>query len=342
MTEVPLGRNQEVTVQLTASLAGVDEAVRDLRRLLLLVGAAAIGGAAAGGWLLGSVAIRPLQRLRGEAERVAETADLSRRVPTAQGPREVDELAASLNTMLDRLEGSAAETEAALTASRQFAANVAHELRTPLTSIRTNLEVLASHPTLPVAERATILGEVQAQHARLLEALDALRLLARGELAADDLFVATDVAELLDEVVAQAAGRHPEATITLEARADPLEVRAWPEGLRVLVDNLVRNAVTHGRPSDGTADGTPPEVRVELDADEREWWIAVSDRGPGVPPAERARIFERFTRGSEAAAQGSGLGLALVAQQVELLGGQVTIEDAPGGGARFVARMPRR
>ena len=338
-TALPRQRSgqEPVVVQVTASMAGVDETTAGLRRLVLIVGAIAVVGAGGSGWLLGSAAIRPLSRLRREAERVSDTADLRLRVPTDQGPREVDELSASLNSMLGRIEEASGQTEAALAASREFAANVAHELRTPLTSMRTNLDVLAANPELPASERAQIVRDIAQQQQRLQDALEALRLLARGELAAEDLFQEVELADLLDGVVAQSRGRHPEVAISFEAHADPLLERAWPEGVRVLADNLIGNAVIHGRANDRAA-----EVSVILDADDDEWWLAVADNGPGIPAEERERVVERFARGSAASgASGSGLGLALVAQQAALHGGRLEIGEREGGGALVRVRMPR-
>ena len=334
-------RGEFTTLQTTASMAGVESTLAGLRRLLFGLGAFAVGAAGLGGWLLGTVAIRPLAGLRREAERVSETVDLSVRVPVDQGPSEVDELAQALNVMLERIEEGAAETQATLDASRGFAGNVAHELRTPLTSMQTNLEVLAANPDLPLEERNAIVGDVAAQQHRLLDALEALRLLARGELAAADLFESTDLGELVDGAVAQTQTRFPEATITLDVRREPPAVRVWPEGLRVLLDNLVRNAVTHGAPVGlGTSDGGAAAVVVSLDHDEREWSLAVTDNGPGIAPHERERVFGRFIRGSGTQASGSGLGLALVAQQAGLHGGRVVIDDAPNGGTRITVRAP--
>ena len=323
-------------LQVTASMAGVESSLAGLRRLLFGLGVIAVGAAGVGGWLLGTVAIRPLVGLRREAERVSETVDLSVRVPVDQGPSEVDELAQALNVMLERIEEGAAQTQAALDASRGFAGNVAHELRTPLTSMQTNLEVLAANPDLPASERSAMVGEISAQQRRLLEAFEALRLLARGELAAADLFESTDLGELVDGTVAQAQARFPEATIILDVRREPPEVRVWPEGLRVLLDNLVRNAVTHGKPSGGGE----AEVVVSLDHDDAEWVLAVSDGGPGIAEADRERVFGRFERGNGVQGAGTGLGLALVAQQAEVHGGRVVIDDAPNGGTRITVRAP--
>jgi len=328
---------EPLTIEVAASMAGIEATLKGLRRLLFFVGLLSIGGAGLGGWVLGAVAMRPLAGLRREAERVSETADLSVRVPVDQGPSEVDDLARSLNVMLERIEEGAQQTQAALDASRGFAGNVAHELRTPLTSMQTNLEVLAANPDLPPAERAAIVTDVVAQQRRLLEALEALRLLARGDLAAADLFEVSDLAELIDAAVAQARGRFPEATIELTVPSDPPPTAVWPEGVRVLVDNLIRNAVTHG-----TRPGVAPLARLALTHDATEWVLAVEDGGDGIPIEERARVLERFARGSGARSAGSGLGLALVAQQAELHGGRVVIGDASGGGARIEVRVPLR
>jgi len=342
-TEPPrrLTNGEPVLLQMTASMAGVESTLAGLRRLLFGLGAFTVGAAGLGGWLLGTVAIRPLAGLRREAERVSETVDLSVRVPVDQGPSEVDELAQSLNMMLERIEEGATQTQAALDASRGFAGNVAHELRTPLTSMQTNLEVLAANPELPVEERNAIVGDVMAQQHRLLDALEALRLLARGELATADLFESTDLGELVDGVVAQTQTRFPEATITLDVRREPPAVQVWPEGLRVLLDNLVRNAVTHGAPvgQENSDDGVATVV-VSLDHDDSEWSLAVTDSGPGIASHERERVFGRFIRGSDTQTSGSGLGLVLVAQQADLHGGRVVIDDAPNGGARIAVRAP--
>ncbi len=333
------GGDGAVAVQVAASLAGVDGTVGALRRLVLILGAGAVAAAGGGGWLLGAAAVRPIRRLRREAERVGGRGGPGRRVPAVGGPAEVADLAAALNAMLARIEEATARTEDALDASRQFAANAAHELRTPLTSMRTNLEVLTAHPGLPAAERARIAADVAAQQRRLQDTLDALLLLARGDLAADGAFEHADLAELLDGVVARARARHPEAAIAFEAGDGPLPARVWPEGVRVLADNLIRNALTHGR-----APGAAPAVRVALAADgEGGWTLSVADRGPGIAEAERGRVVERFARGGAAGGgSGAGLGLALAAQQAALHGGRLAIAAREGGGAVVEVRVPPR
>ncbi len=115
-------------------------------------------------------------------------------------------------------------------------------------------------------------------------------------------------------------------------------VQGWSEGLRVMLDNLLRNAATHGRPPADA--GRPPAVALTVEATPAAVTLHVDDNGPGIPREERERVFERFTRGATAA-PGSGLGLALVAQQAALHGGTVAVSESPDGGARVTVMLPR-
>jgi two-component system, OmpR family, sensor histidine kinase PrrB len=335
VTRTPQGARIEVTMQFAASLGPVDTAVASVRRRVILLGLGAILVAGAIAWALAGVVLEPLRRLRGEAERVSETADLSVRVPLA-GPSEVSEVAASLNTMLERLQEETARTAAALEASRAFAANAAHELRTPLTSMQTNLDVLQRNPGLPPETRDAVVADIAAQQGRLLGVLEALRLLARGDLGLQDLRTPVDLGDLAAAAVAQARTRAPDVAFGVRVTGDERDavIEGWSEGLRVMLDNLLRNAATHGRPATGA-----PVVQVEVACAPDAVTLHVDDNGPGVPPAERARVFERFVRGASPAS-GSGLGLALVAQQAALHGGAVEVTQSPAGGARFTVRLP--
>jgi len=280
-------------------------------------------------WISG-LALRPLGRLREGAARVSSTRDLTARLPAAEGPEEVDDLARSLNAMLGRLERSAAQTEAGLAAARRFTADAGHELRTPLTSLRTNLDTLARNPSLPPPERARVLEELMADEARLTRLLAGLQALARGDAGARGEPARVDLADVADAAVAAARRRHPGLSIALEAGAGAC-VHGVEEGLRAIADNLLENAARHGgggRVAVAVHDGGG---RVRL---------LVDDDGPGIPPEERERVLQRFARGAGARAPGSGLGLAIVAQQAALHGGVVRIEDAPLGGTRIAVELP--
>jgi two-component system sensor histidine kinase PrrB len=261
---------------------------------------------------------------------VSSTRDLSTRVPTGEAPTEVEELAGSLNAMLERLQRSSAETLAALAATRRFTADAGHELRTPLTAMGANLETLRRNPDLPAEERTKILAETIQEQDRLTALLGSLQSLARADAGAMMEREPVDVGELADAAVEAARRRHPEALIDL-ADGEPLPIEAWPHGIRLMIDNLVENAVRHGR---GRV-----EIILGPDGDDRVM-LAVADAGPGIPEGEREKVFGRFVRGSSAEGDGSGLGLALVRQQVLLHDGTIEIGESALGGALFTVRLP--
>jgi len=238
--------------------------------------------------------------------------------------------------MLRRLARSADDRNRALDATRRFAADAGHELRTPLTSVQATLSTIARHPEIPAEQRGELVTDALAEQRRLVELLDSLQALARGDAAPLER-ADLDLAELVDASVGAAAARHPDATLTADAPDDPVAYRGWEPGLRIMVDNLVENAARHGRPGGrirvtlrAPVNGAGPEIDVE-------------DDGPGIPEAERERVFEPFQRVDGAGRAGSGLGLALVAQQARLHDAAVTVGDSTLGGALMrVAFPPQR
>ena len=318
----------KIELQVAASLAPVEQSVARLGQRLLLLALLALAAAGAVGYAFGGIALRSLQRLRLAATGVSSADDLSARVPAHAGPREVDDLAGALNSMLGRLERSHSDTLAALEATKRFTADAGHELRTPLTALGTNLETVARNPDMSAAERSAILAETATEHRRIVDLLDALQALARADSGAAVPREPVDLGEIIDAAVEAARRRHPAATavVTIAPVLDAA-LAGWPQGLRLLLDNLLENAVRHGDDS--------ARVEIGLARTPSELVLTVDDDGPGVPLADRERIFERFVRGSTATAEGSGLGLALVAQQASLHGGSVEIDDSPLGGARF-------
>jgi signal transduction histidine kinase len=238
--------------------------------------------------------------------------------------------------MLARLGRSAADRERALAATRRFASDAGHELRTPLTSVQATLSTLERHPDLPPERRAEMLGDALAEQRRIVDLLDGLQALARGDVGPLEL-TEVDLGEVVDAAATAAAERHPALRLSAELPDGPVAVSGWEPGLRLLADNLVENAARHGRP-----DG---RVRVTLRDEARGALLVVDDDGPGVPEADRARIFEPFARLQSTNGEGSGLGLALVEQQVRHHGARIEVTDSPLGGARFSVRfvqIPRR
>ncbi|MDH6575331.1 HAMP domain-containing sensor histidine kinase [Kitasatospora sp. MAP5-34] len=255
---------------------------------------------------------------------------------------EVDELSSAIGQLLARYDQQAHRTAQALDTARSFSSAASHELRTPLMSMRTDLDVLAAHPDLPAEERAEVVGDLQRDHARLLELLTALRMLAQGDLVEVSAFGPLDLSELVDTVVGETLRRHPEVQLSAELPSE-LRVFGWDAGLRILLANLLGNAVVHGHLPD-----RPARITVRLRAENGvqpsgdpggQAVLTVDDAGPGIPPGEREAVFRRFHH--RPGSPGSGLGLTLVAQQAALHRGTVTVGTPPTGtGTRFELRLP--
>jgi two-component system sensor histidine kinase PrrB len=318
-------------LEVTTGLQGLEDRQSELDRRLTAFGAGALLLAGVGVWFVANVLLRPLARLRAETANIASTSDLDRRVPGDDGAAELRSLAASFNDMLARLGRSAADRERALAATRRFTADAGHELRTPLTSVLATLSALSRHPDIPAAQRGELVDDALAEHRRLVDLLDGLQALARGDATAVS-HAEVDLAEVVASSVEAAASRHPQVSWSSQIPEEPVIVTGWEPGLRLLADNLVENAARHGRPGGAVAVtlGAGPE-------------LVVDDDGPGVAEADRGRIFEPFVRAGDAASEvpGSGLGLALVAQQVRDHGAEVVVAQSPLGGARFSVRFPR-
>ncbi len=307
--DLPGGRTLQVAARL-------DPLQDDARRLQLVVLAALAGALLITALLtrtLTRIALSPLERLRGTAEEVAKTADLSKRVQVGEGPEEVDALAGDLNAMLARLGDASDGQRRALESARRFAADAGHELRTPLTSLEANLATGSVDPARRDARRLTALVEQ-------------LQALARGEAGPPARPEQVDLSELADSAVVDLRRRYPDVTATLEAPDGGPAVLGEPESLRMLLDNLLENAARHGRPG-----GT---VAVTLSGHAAGAELIVDDDGPGIPAAERAAVLERFARGSGAQGEGTGLGLAIAAAQAVRHGGRLSLERSPVGGLR--------
>ncbi|WP_162257917.1 sensor histidine kinase KdpD, partial [Kitasatospora sp. Root107] len=192
---------------------------------------------------------------------------------------------------------------------------------------------LAAHPDLPAGERAEVVRDLRADHARLEELLTALRTLAQGDLVEVSAFAPIDLADLVEDVTGETRRRHPAVRLTTESPAE-VGVFGWESGLRILLANLLGNAVVHGHLPD-----QPATVAVRLSTEGEFAVLTVDDYGPGIEPAARQAVFTRFHRRPDS--PGSGLGLTLVAQQAALHRGTVTVAPGPGRtGSRFEVRLP--
>jgi two-component system sensor histidine kinase PrrB len=323
--DVPRPGDQAL-VQLVAPLGDVDTQARELRRrsLAWAVAAAAMAGLVAYG--LGRRATRPLTELRRDAGRLDGTDPATWRVADRYGSPEVDEVAATLNQHLRLLAAETEQRSAALEAARAFASSATHELRTPLQGALTNLDIARSD-RVEDTERAELLATARRQLQRMAQALAAVRALADAELAAPSWFEPTDLAELVDAAVADEARRN-DAEVDVAVVGEPVTVDLWRDGARLAIGNLVRNAVVHGR----RTDGRPGRVVVTVEGAD----VVVTDDGPGIAPCDRERLVRRFERGSGG---GSGLGLAIAHQVALAHGGALELGAAPAGGARVRLRL---
>ncbi|MBS9532309.1 HAMP domain-containing protein [Mycobacterium sp. M1] len=301
--------------------------IHDLHRRVILLCTFAIGAAAVLGWLLASFAVRPLRRLAQQARSI--DAGDERPEIEVRGATEAVEIAEAMRGMLQRIWTEQDRTKEALASARDFAAVSSHELRTPLTAMRTNLEVLTTLD-LPDDQRNEVLHDVVRTQTRIEATLGALERLAQGELSTSDDHVPVDITELLDRAAHDAMRVYPDLEVSLVPSPTCI-ILGMPAGLRLTVDNAIANAVKHGGATRVQLSAVSSRDGVE---------IAVDDNGSGLPEDERRVVFERFSRGSTASHSGSGLGLALVAQQAELHGGTATLQDSPLGGARLLLQLP--
>ena len=299
----------------------------NLHRRVILICGFSIVAAAVFAWLLATFAVQPFKRL-AQQTRSIDAGDERPQV-RVRGASEAVEIAEAMRGMLQRIWNEQLRTKEALESARDFAAVSSHELRTPLTAMRTNLEVLATLD-LPDEQRKEVLHDVIRTQSRIEATLSALERLAQGELSTSEDHVPVDITELLDRAAHDAMRIYPDLEVSL-APSPTCIIIGLPAGLRLAVDNAIANAVKHGGATRVQLSAVSSRAGVE---------IAVDDNGSGVPEGERQVVFERFSRGSTASHSGSGLGLALVAQQAQLHGGTASLENSTLGGARLLLRLP--
>jgi two-component system, OmpR family, sensor histidine kinase MprB len=305
-------------VQIGRSLDEVHSVLDDLRRRTLVLVAAVSLAAALLGWLIAGTVAAPLSRLTRAAEDVGSSGDLEVAVP-GTGRDEVGRLGAAFRYMLGALAVSRAEQQ-------RLVQDAGHELRTPLTSIKTNLSVLRRHPEMTGEMRDRVLDDLDTEVTELTDLVNELVAVASGQLA-EQPTERIDLVELTEDV-AERVGRRRVREIIVDVRASSV-VEAPRPAMERAVGNLIDNACKFDQ------SGGPIEVVVDGGQ------LTVFDRGPGVPPGEEVRIFDRFHRAESARTMpGSGLGLSIVREVVERAGGTVSATGRDGGGAAIGFRLP--
>jgi signal transduction histidine kinase len=311
--------NPQLTLVLARSaqdVVAVRETLLWLLALLVLAGSFLLSVLV---WLVVGRALRPVEQMRRVVGHL-DDADLRTRVARPGTGDELDRLAGTLNDLLDRL-------EVAVEREHRFVADASHDLRTPIAAMRALLETEAADPTLTVLTRADALARLD----QLQVLVDQLLALAGADGAAPPPSLPVDLDELVLGQARQLA-RHSHLRVDT-SRVSGGQVAGRDTDLVRVVENLATNASRYA--------ATTVSFTVHQFGDTVE--LIVDDDGPGIAPADRGRVFERFHTLDDARTQvgtGAGLGLAIVDAIVAAHGGTIRVGDAPGGGARFEVHLP--
>lgn len=331
----PLGPEQRLPIRVGGEVLGTaivrlpkagllpqDVAFRSSVNHMLLVGGVVAGLAALVlGLVLARRATAPARALT-RAARAMAAGDRSERVDF-EAPDELGEMAEAFNAMADTI-----EEEDRL--RRTFSAEVAHELRTPLAILRTQIEGLQDGVVEPTSPALASLHEESLRLTRLVEDLETL---ASADAAGFSLNrTRVELRALLEDAAREFAGPYEAGGVRLSTDLEEVDVDADATRIRQIAANLLSNALKF-TPGGG-------EVRVTLRRDGHDALVTVSDTGPGIPPAELPRVFDRFFRGRGVRPRGSGIGLTVARELVLAHGGEIRVTSEPGHGARFEIRLP--
>ncbi|HEV7635174.1 MAG TPA: ATP-binding protein [Bradyrhizobium sp.] len=285
-----------------------------------------------GGIFVARRVLRRIDAMTGTTQRIM-AGDLSGRLPVGRSGDELDRLAENLNAMLERI-------EALMTGLKEVSDNIAHDLKTPLTRLRNRAEeALAKSGS--EAEYRNALERTIEESDGLIRTFNALLMIARAESGQArgnmDDFDAADVANGIHELYEPLA---EDAGLTLRVKAASAPLHGNRELISQALANLVENAIKYGKPvpvaqplsADAMAAGDGNEILIEARREGDQVLLSVSDRGPGIPEADRRHAVERFVRLEASRTQpGSGLGLSLASAVATLHGGELRLADAHPG-----------
>ncbi len=345
---VTLDTGGKGTLLVAQSLGDVQSTLDRLLLLLLVIGGGTVVVLGGVGYLIVRASLRPLEDVEHTAAAIA-AGDLGQRIPEADPRTEVGQLSAALNAMLAQIETAFAHQEASEDDARRseqrmrrFVADASHELRTPLTSIRGFAELHRQGAVTGDAEVRRLLRRIEDEAARMGLLVEDLLLLAQLDQQRPLAHEPVDLLVLAADAVESARAVQPGRPVHLDV--GPLPVPAVVTGdegrLRQVLGNLVGNALQH-TPADAPVTVSVQTVTTEEGALRAR--VAVADEGPGMDEEHATRVFERFYRVDPSRTRadgGTGLGLAIVDSLVRAHGGHVTVETAPGRGARFTIELP--
>lgn len=315
---VSIGGQDRGATMFARSLQESNELLEDIRNRTAAAVVVVTAVAALLGWLVARQVTRRLQRLTGVAEEVASTGRLDVEVPV-DGRDEAGRLGLAFNEMLGALARSK-------DAQQRLVQDAGHELRTPLTSLRTNVTVLQRYDSLRAEDRDRLITDLDTETHELTTMVNEL-----VDLATDRRSDEPDQEVALGPVIERVVDRARRRTgREIEVVTDSSLVVGRPQALERAITNLVDNAAKFSADTGGPIEVSLHGGRVE-----------VSDRGPGIDPADLPRVFDRFYRALDARSRpGSGLGLAIVSDVVEAHGGSVIASAREGGGATVGFVLP--
>ncbi|NLU68287.1 HAMP domain-containing histidine kinase [Streptomyces sp. HNM0574] len=341
------------SVIVATSLDEVDRTVRKTRTVALTSGGVLLVVLALVGWFAVRSGLRPLTRIEETAEAITR-GDFSHRIPETSGTRtEVGRLTVCLNRMLGQIDTAFHARAEAESRMRRFFADASHELRTPLVGIKGYTDLYRMGASRTPEETEHLMTRIGEESERLTRLVGDMLLLARLDEAARGpsagtgpapafpldrapMDLRTLAADAMHDVRALDATREVTLTGPDGGRPATAQTLADEARLRQVVTNLVGNAVTH------SPAGTP--VRIGVGVKDGLAVLEVADRGPGLAPEQRQRVFERFYRAdasrTRATGGGAGLGLSIVHSLVTAHGGDVEVDSAPGEGCTFRVRLP--
>jgi signal transduction histidine kinase len=317
----PVIQDYGVTAAVRLSLPEsiVTEEVQETQRWLVVFVLTVVIGASLVAWLLARSISSPLRRVADVAEALPDDLDL--RADERNGPPEVRSVAVALNSTASRLSGILRRTE-------RVAADASHHLRTPLTGVRLRLEAIED-----TSDQEAVRADARAATAevdRLTHRIEQVLALARSDAGAA-ASEPQDVSAVVRDRVDAASAMFVERDVELTSSVAPSVMAGATTGtVARIVDELLGNALQYAR----------SRVHVDVRQDGGAALLTVSDDGPGVADGERDAIFERFRRGTASVPGGSGLGLALVRESVQAVGGDATAVESPWGGLTVRVRIP--